>query len=51
MIERYEGANNLVFIDYQLKFTVGKKAISVRAIDRIFIKNGLIKKRAVYFNT
>ena len=49
--ERYEGDKNLVFIEWQMKFPIGKRVISIRAVDRIFIEDGLIRERAVYFNT
>ena len=51
VVDRYEGDNNLVFIEWQMKFPIGKKVISIRAVDRISIQEGLIKERAVYFNT
>lgn len=50
-VNHFEGANNVVYIDWVMHFKIGRSEIPVRAIDKIVLADNLIKERAVYFNT
>ncbi len=48
-VERWCGANGLVFIESYMRFPIGRGVI-VRTVDRFVLQQGLAIERAVYFN-
>jgi hypothetical protein len=50
VVERSRGDDEVLFIEWQMKVPVGKDTVSVRAIDRFRLENGLGVERAVYFD-
>lgn len=50
VIERASGDDEIVFIEWQLRLPVGKRTISIRAVDRFRLEDGLGTERAVYFD-
>jgi hypothetical protein len=50
VIERSSGTDDILFIEWQMKLSVGRKTISIRAVDRFRLDNGLGIEREVYFD-
>jgi hypothetical protein len=49
-VERFCGANGVLFIEWQMKLPIGKNGLSLKAVDRFILQEGLGIERAVYFN-
>jgi len=49
-VEHYSGANGLVFIEWQMHFPIGRSGVTIRAVDRFLLQDGLGIERVVYFN-
>lgn len=43
-------SGDVVFIEWRMKFPVGGRAAEIRAVDRLFLRDGLVIERAVYFD-
>lgn len=50
-VERSLSSGDLVFIEWKMKIPLGKKTISIRAIDRIITRDSMIYERRAFFNT
>jgi hypothetical protein len=48
-VERWCGASGVVFIEWRMRFPIGK-GLAIRAVDRFVLQQGLGIERAVYFN-
>jgi len=48
-VERWCGASGVVFIEWHMRFPIGK-GLAIRAVDRFVLQEGLGIERAVYFN-
>src|SRR5262245_39704354 len=49
-VERYRGSQGVVFIEWRMLFPIGNEGITIPAVDRFVIEDGLAIERAVYFN-
>src|SRR5262249_20214161 len=49
-VERFRGSDDVVFIEWRMLFPIGRKGVSIGAVDRFVLKDGLAIERAVYFN-
>jgi SnoaL-like domain len=49
-VERYCGSAGVVFIEWRMVFPIGKKGVSIGAVDRFVLEDGLAIERVVYFN-
>src|SRR4029450_12873304 len=49
-VERYRGSEGVVFIEWRMMFPIGKKGVSIGAVDRFVLQDRLAIERAVYFN-
>ena len=49
-VERTMGAGGVIFIEWLMKFPIGRRGVSIRAVDRFLLRDGLGIERAVYFN-
>jgi hypothetical protein len=49
-VERTMGARDVIFIEWLMKFPIGRHGVAIRAVDRFLLRDGLGIERAVYFN-
>ncbi len=49
-VKRFRGSEDVVFIEWQMVFPIGRKGVSIGAVDRFILQDGLGIERAVYFN-
>ena len=49
-VERYSGSDKVVFIEWHMKFPIGKRGVSIPTVDRFILQDGLGIERAVYFD-
>jgi len=49
-VERFRGSDGVVFVEWRMWFPIGRKGVSIGAVDRFVLKDGLAIERAVYFN-
>lgn len=49
-VDRFQGSDGVVFIEWRMIFPIGRKGVSIRAVDRVLLQDGLSRERAVYFN-
>jgi ketosteroid isomerase-like protein len=48
-VELVRGGDGAVFIEWQMEFPIGR-GVSLRAVDRILLRDGLVLERRVYFD-
>jgi SnoaL-like protein len=49
-VERSSVTDDVVFIEWQMQLPVGNRPVSIRAVDRFRLENGLAIERVVYFD-
>lgn len=49
-VTRAVGGRGIVFIEWVMHFPIGRRGVSIRAVDRFLLRDGLGIERAVYFN-
>ena len=49
-IDRASGDGDVVFIEWRMRLPVGSEVVTVRAVDRFVLQDGLGLERAVYFD-
>lgn len=49
-VDRAGGADGVVFIEWRMILPDGKKGLSLPAVDRFFVQDGLGRERIVYFD-
>lgn len=49
-VRRSCGSHGIVFIEWQMVFPIGRRGVSIAAVDRFVLQNGLGIERAVYFS-
>jgi hypothetical protein len=51
IVERATYAHNIVMIEWRMIFPIGVQPLTICAVDRLTLQNGLATERAVYFDT
>ncbi len=49
-VNRFGSADGVVFIEWRMIFPIGRQGVSIRAVDRVILQDGLSRERAVYFS-
>lgn len=49
-VDRCQGSDGVVFIEWRMIFPIGAQGVSIRAVDRVILQDGLSCERAVYFS-
>lgn len=49
-VDRVAGADGLVFIEWRMILPDGSRGVSLPAVDRFFVQDGLGRERIVYFD-
>jgi SnoaL-like domain len=49
-VERFRGSDGVVFIEWRMMFPIGKRGVSIPAVDRFILEDGVAIERVVYFN-
>ena len=49
-VKRTVGGRGVVFIEWVMHFPIGRRGVSIPAVDRFLLRDGLGIERAVYFN-
>jgi len=49
-VDRAHGADGLVFLEWRMLFPFGRHGLTLRAVDRFLLRDGLAIERAVYFD-
>lgn len=49
-VDRFLGAQGVVFIEWQIIYPIGRKGVAIGAVDRFTLLNGLGIERVVYYN-
>jgi hypothetical protein len=49
-VERSCGADGVVFIEWEMRFPIGREPVRIPAVDRFLLRDGLGIEREVYFD-
>ncbi|MBK7975987.1 MAG: nuclear transport factor 2 family protein [Deltaproteobacteria bacterium] len=49
-VDRVSGHGDVVFIEWRMRLPVGDEVVTIRAVDRFLLRDGLGIERAVYFD-